>query len=93
MKIAEQNADYEVEIIGISEASYLGNFVVDIFFTDGSSRQVNFKPFLEKSHHPSIRRYLDEELFLQYRMVDGNLNWNDYDMIFPLGDLHEGSIE
>jgi hypothetical protein len=92
MKIAEQYADYEIEIIEITEAKYLGNFVVDIRFNDGSTHLVNFRPFLESSVHPSIRKYLDEERFRRYRLVDGNLNWNDYDMIFPIADLHDGVI-
>ncbi len=25
--------------------------------------------------------------------TDGNLNWNDYDLIFPISDLYSGQIE
>jgi hypothetical protein len=36
--------------------------------------------------------YKDEKLFNSYKIIDGNLNWNDYDMIFPISDLYEGKI-
>jgi len=35
---------------------------------------------------------LDPNRFQEYKLVDGNLNWNDYDMIFPLEDLYRGKI-
>jgi hypothetical protein len=30
--------------------------------------------------------------FKNFKIIDGNLNWNDYDLIFPVADLHEGKI-
>jgi len=47
---------------------------------------------LEASLHPSIRKYLDEAKFKDYQIVDGNLNWNDYALIFPIEDLYEGKL-
>jgi hypothetical protein len=63
-----------------------------LFFNDGLNRVVDFKPFLESSFHPSIWKYLEETLFKQFEIVDGNLNWNDYGMIFPVEDLLKGKI-
>jgi hypothetical protein len=53
---------------------------------------VDFKSFLETSSHPSIKKYLDETKFKQFIILDGNLNWNDYDLIFPIADLHQGVV-
>jgi hypothetical protein len=53
---------------------------------------VDFKLFLESSSHPSIKKYLDETKFQQFIITDGNLNWNDYDLIFPIADLHKGIV-
>jgi hypothetical protein len=92
MKIAEEYADYSIEIIEIKMADYLGNFIIKLLFDDGTEKQVNFRPFLENAVHPSIRKYLDEKLFQDYQIIDGNLNWNDYDMVFPVADLYEGKI-
>jgi hypothetical protein len=80
------------DLIIIKSAKYLGDFIILIIFNDGISRAVNFKPFLEKSQHPSIRKYLDENKFQQFQITDGNLNWNDYELIFPPEDLLTGII-
>lgn len=76
----------------ITSAKYIGDFAIRIYFNDGANRLVDFKPFLESSLHPSIRKYLNEKLFAKFDIVDGNLNWNDYDLIFPVNDLYKGEI-
>jgi len=92
MRIIEEYTNLPVDLIEIKSANYIGDFAIRVFFNDGFNRLVDFKPFLESSLHPSIRKYLDETLFKQYEIIDGNLNWNDYDMIFPVADLHKGRI-
>lgn len=78
--------------IKIESAKYLSDFAIRIKFNDGNERLVDFKPFLSKSLHPSIQKYLDENKFSNFLLTDGNLNWNDYDLIFPLSDLYNGQI-
>jgi hypothetical protein len=78
--------------ININSARYLGNFAVRIGFNDGTEKLVDFKPFLAKSLHPSIKKYLDESKFSKFEVIDGNLNWNDYDLIFPILDLYNGKV-
>ena len=92
MKITEECTDHLVDIIEVKQAHYIGDFAIRILFKDGSQKLVDFKPFLEKSLHPSIKRYLQEDKFRNYQIIDGNLNWNDYDLIFPLEDLYKGKI-
>jgi hypothetical protein len=92
MKITEEYTEYEVDIIQIKSALYIGDFAIRLFFNDGSQKLVDFKTFLESSLHPSIRKYLDEKRFKEFEIVDGNLNWNDFDLIFPVNDLYEGKI-
>jgi DUF971 family protein len=92
MKITEEYIDYNTDIIEITSARYIGDYAIRIYFSDGVNKLVDFKTFLESSFHPSIRKYLDEALFKEYRIIDGNLNWNDYDLIFPIEDLYEGEI-
>jgi hypothetical protein len=92
MKISEEYIDYKVKVKKVKSASYIGDFAIRIIFSDGYSKLVDFKPFLESSLHPSIRKYLDEAKFKDFKIVDGNLNWNDYDLIFPVDDLYRGII-
>jgi hypothetical protein len=76
----------------IDSAKYLSDYAIRIRFNDGNERLVDFKPFLSKSLHPSIKKYLDESKFSSFTLTDGNLNWNDYELIFPISDLYKGQI-
>ncbi len=78
--------------LSILEAKYIGDYVIRICFNTNEDKVVDFKPFLEHSVHPSIRKYLDEALFTEYKIENGNLNWNDYELIFPISDLYENRL-
>ena len=93
MKIVEVPLGFvNEEPITINYAKYIGDYAIRVKFSDGTERLVDFKPFLLHSHHPSIKKYLNEEIFKKFEIIDGNLNWNDYDLIFPVYDLYQGSI-
>jgi len=87
-----KDSDSEFNQLKIDSAKYLSDYAIRIRFSDGKERLVDFKPFLSKSLHPSIKKYLDENKFSNFALTDGNLNWNDYDLIFPLSDLYNGQI-
>ncbi len=90
--IEYNNIDDEANQLKIDSAKYLSDYAIRIKFNDGSEKLVDFKPFLSKSLHPSIKKYLDENQFSNFSLTDGNLNWNDYDLIFPISDLYDGKI-
>jgi hypothetical protein len=83
----------ESNILKVQNAKYLSDYAIRITFNNGIEKLIDFKPFLNKALHPSIKKYLNENLFSQFSIKDGNLNWNDYDLIFPVGDLYNGTIE
>jgi hypothetical protein len=78
--------------VKITKATYSGGYTIDLSFSDGKKNQVNFQPFLEASSHPEIRKYLDVELFKAFSVVDGDLDWNDFDLVFPVFDLYSNKI-
>ena len=90
--IQDYNDQASTDIIEVKSAKYIGDFAIRISFSDGNDKLVDFKPFLTKSQHPSISKYLDEKLFSQFTIDNGNLNWGDHDLIFPVYELYEGSI-
>jgi len=94
MRIVVDYKDSESDFkhLKIDSAKYLSDYAIRIKFNDGSERLVDFKQFLSKSLHPSIKKYLDENKFSNFSLTDGNLNWNDYDLIFPISDLYKGQI-
>lgn len=92
MRISEEYSDIQSDLIEVKSAIYIGDFAIRITFNDGVNKLVDFKAFLESSSHPSIRKYLEESKFKKFDIADGNLNWNDYDLIFPIYDLYQGRI-
>jgi hypothetical protein len=87
-----KDSEFGFNQLKIDSAKYLSDYAIRIKFNDGNEKLVDFKPFLLKSLHPSIKKYLDEKRFSNFSLTDGNLNWNDYDLIFPISDLYEGQI-
>ena len=63
-----------------------------IEFTDGKTTEVDFEPFLRAATHPGICRYLQPRRFKQFAITDGVLQWNDFDLVFPMADLYDGVI-
>ena len=54
------NVDYKNSDVGITplkvrSATYLSDFAIRILFSDGTEKLVDFKLFLSKSLHPSIK--------------------------------------
>ena len=92
MKIIKELSVNNPELIEIDNAIYLGKYVINIYFNDGVYKEVDFKSFLSSAIHPAIKSYLDETKFKQFKIVNGNLNWNDYDLIFPIADLYQGTL-
>jgi len=78
--------------IKITGAEYFGGYRLRIDFDDGVVRVVDFEPFLSKSNHPAIRKYLDKKRFLNWTIERGDIHWNDYDLIVPIADLYAGKI-
>lgn len=93
MKIIDIPFDEKIRTsFEVKKAKYIGDFAIRIFFNDGNEKLVDFKSFLTKAIHPSIKKYLQEKNFKKFKVKDGNLNWNDYDLIFLISDLYEGNI-
>jgi hypothetical protein len=55
-------------------------------------RLIDFASFLKNAKNPMTKKYLDKKLFKEYSIEYGDIIWNDYEMCFPIWDLHEGKI-
>jgi len=82
----------ECQIVRIKKAKYLSGHKLKLLFNDGTEQIINFGPFLSNSLNPLIRKYLTQEEFMKYNLDDGDLEWNDYDLCFPVADLYENNI-
>lgn len=93
MKITERyHSEKDQDHLAIDNANYIGDFAIRLTFNDGHKILVDFKPFLEESNHPAIQKYLTEELFKSFSIKDGNLDWNDFDLCFPVEDLYKNTV-
>lgn len=76
----------------VKSAKHLKSHILEIEFSDGEYRVIDFAPFIFSVGHPDYERYKSEVGFLDFKIEDGNLNWDDYTMIFPVEDLYTGNL-
>ncbi len=79
-------------IISIQNAEYKGDYKINFLFSDGVEKSIDFSPFLKNAKNPMTKKYLDKKLFQSFTLQFGDINWNDFEMCFPIWDLHEGNI-
>ena len=77
------------QIIAIEQAEYMGEYRIRLVFNDNKIQIIDFSTFINTSYNPEITKYKDLELFKQFSITDGDLEWNDYDLCFPIADLYE----
>ena len=78
--------------INIISATLTGEYCIRLVFDDNTLQEVDFKPFLVRSHHPDIRAYLEPDRFAGFRVEYGELVWGDYELCFPVIDLYRNTI-
>lgn len=77
----------------IVEARPAGNLSVELLFSDNTRKIIDVGAFIRKHPHPQYNKYLNEEEFNKFTIDDGNIVWGeDWDIIFPIEDLHLGKI-
>lgn len=79
-------------IVSIDQAEYLNGYIIRVSFSDGIQRDIDFSNFLQSAKNPMTTKYLDRSLFQSFTIEHGDIVWNDYEMCFPIWDLHEGNI-
>lgn len=77
-----------MSVLFVKSAKHIKSHILDVEFSDGEHRLIDFAPFIFSVGHPDYDRYKSEAGFLGFKIEDGNLNWDDYTMIFPVEDLY-----
>ena len=80
------------DILEIVRADYQGEYRIQITFSDGIVRIVDFERFLRAAKNPMARKYLDLGAFQSFSLDNGDLQWNDFELCFQLDNLYRGSI-
>jgi hypothetical protein len=81
-----------MHVISISKADYQGDYKIKFIFSDGVEKLIDFSDFLKSARNPMTRKYLDPQMFKKFSIQYGDIIWNDYELCFPIWDLHEGEI-
>ena len=79
-------------VISIQEAIYKGDYKINLLFSDGVIKTIDFESFLKNARNPMINKYLDKERFRSFSLDYGDIVWNNYELCFPVWDLHEGQL-
>ena len=78
--------------VSVKSARHVKSYILQVEFSDGHSQLVDFSRFIFSVGHPDYEKYKSVEAFCNFDLVDGNLNWDDYTMIFPVEDLYKNEI-
>lgn len=78
----------------VIEAEYLADYKILISFSDLTQQIVDFGPFLTGHPHPQYDKYKNPNHFKKFKIERGNIVWGkDWDLIFPVDQLHSGKID
>ena len=91
-QIIESDVTLDERCLSLVSAQYLDGYRLALTFSDGTKRTVDFAAFLRRARNPMAIKYRELEQFKQFSIVNGNLNWNDYEMIFPVASLYAETI-
>ena len=78
--------------LSVKSARHIKSHILEIEFSNGHKQDVDFAPFIFSSGHPDYDKYKKESEFIKFEIIDGNINWDDYTMIFPIEDLYTGKL-
>jgi len=79
-------------VISILKADYIVEYIIHFYFSDGVEKIIDFSEFLKNAKSSMTRKYLDKKMFEKFTISYGDIIWNNFEMCFPIWDLHEGKI-
>lgn len=78
--------------IAIQSAVYIRDYQIRFVFSDNTERVVDFSAFLKNAKNPMTGKYRDKKLFRKFQVVYGDIQWNDYELCFPIWDIYQGKV-
>lgn len=77
----------------IQKAEYIKDYQIKVYFADGKIRTIDLFNFLSTSNHPLINKFLDMELFKQFRIEMGTLCWGDNEFDLNPMNIYKGKYD
>ena len=92
--LQKQKRTYDMtERLYITKAEDTGNLTVCLTFSDSTVQTVDIGDFIRRHPHPQYNKYLDPRKFNRFTIESGNIMWSkNWDLIFPVEQLHKGTI-
>ena len=59
----------------LKTAEYIKDYMIRVVFEDNSIKTIDLKPFIQKSQHPAVKKFLDINLFKKFKVEFGSLCW------------------
>ena len=59
----------------LKTAEYIKDYIIRVVFEDNSVRIIDLKSFIQNSQHPAIKKFLDINLFKNFKIEFGSLCW------------------
>ena len=79
--------------LSIIKAVWVSGFKLLLTFNDGKEQLVEFAGFIENNQKEALAKYKKLTLFKKFHFGDGNVVWGkDWDLIFPISQLHQDKI-
>jgi hypothetical protein len=75
----------------LTSATYLKDYSVELFFSGGEKRTVDFRSFLSGASNPMTKAFLDLSKFKNFEVTHGYLSWNNGEMDFSADSLYSWS--
>jgi len=76
--------------IYIVKAQYVDDLTVNLQFSDGVSKNVDFARFLKTQPNPQHNKYIKYSNFKKFYLKNGNIMWGKKsDMVFSIEDLYK----
>lgn len=72
----------------VVDVKYLGEYKLEIHFSDSVVKNVDLKYFLLSAKNPMTTAFRDIELFKQFKVVHGYLSWGDGEMDLSAESLY-----
>jgi hypothetical protein len=81
------------ERLYITNAVSAGDLSVCLTFSDNTTQTIDVGDFIRRHPHPQYNKYLDPKKFSRFSIENGNIVWGkNWDMIFPIEQLHAGTL-
>ena len=83
-----------MDMIRVVEAVYLKELVLQVLFSDGQCRTIDFRSFFERHPHPQYNKYQKVSEFRKFTLRNGNIIWGKHaDLCFPINALYHADPE